>query len=649
MSVSRRSMLASGVAVAAHAAQSSRPADAQDANAPAQRRTLQSRVSLDALASGLLPREKWRPYPDASDRASWQNLAADLREQIVQRGAEALKGEWTFLPASVFLQFVRNGNRSNYERLIRSRRERLEALVLAECVEAKGRFLDEIANGIWTTCEESWWGYPAHLSGAGLPDPADPIIDLFAAEAGSLLAWTDYLIAPQLDKVHKRVGQRLRYEIDRRILTPYEKRTDFWWMGLEADRPMNNWNPWINSNCLACTLLIEKDAKRRVALAHKIVRSVDRFLDSYHADGGCDEGPGYWGHAGGSLFDNLELLRSASSGRIDLFNVPLVQEIGRYIYRAHINDDWYVNFADASAKNSLNGDLVYRYGKRIGDQNMQLLGAWAEQSKKKGFASFLRELPALFNYAEIRKAPAKQPLIRDAWLSGVQVMTARRTAGSTDGLYLAAQGGHNAESHNHNDVGNFVVFANGKPVIVDAGVETYTAKTFSSKRYEIWTMQSAYHNLPTVNGVMQAAGRSFAARNVAHKSSDQATEFSLDIGAAYPREAGIETWNRTLRLDRAKNEITVRDAFVLQKAGGRVEFTLMTPEPVSVNGGVLTLCKTVGLYFDPQKISVVVEDVPTTDSRLRAVWGERLLRVLLKSREPLPAKGEFNLTIRQNG
>ena len=83
------------------------------------------------------------------------------------------------------------------------------------------------------------------------------------------------------------------------------------------------------------------------------------------------------------------------------------------------------------------------------------------------------------------------------------------------------------------------------------------------------------------------------------------------------------------------------------KAGGRVEFTLMTPEPVSVNGGVVTLCKTVGLYFDVQKISVLVEDVPITDSRLRSVWGERLLRVLLKSKEPLPAKGEFNLTIRQ--
>ena len=100
------------------------------------------------------------------------------------------------------------------------------------------------------------------------------------------------------------------------------------------------------------------------------------------------------------------------------------------------------------------------------------------------------------------------------WLPGIQIMAARVREGSADGLYLAAQGGHNAESHNHNDVGNFIVYANGEPAIIDVGVETYTAKTFSPQRYDIWTMQSAYHNLPTVNGVMQGAGREFEARNV---------------------------------------------------------------------------------------------------------------------------------------
>ena len=81
-------------------------------------------------------------------------------------------------------------------------------------------------------------------------------------------------------------------------------------------------------------------------------------------DGGCDEGPGYWGRAGASLFDCLDLLHSAPGGALDALREPLVREIGRYICRAHIAGDWYTNFADAAARVDIAGDLVYRYGKR---------------------------------------------------------------------------------------------------------------------------------------------------------------------------------------------------------------------------------------------------------------------------------------------
>jgi hypothetical protein len=647
----RRGVLGAGAASgAAFAMQSTRSAAMQERTAPPQRRMLASKLSVEKIQAALLPPGKWKPYPAASDRTAWEALPVEFRREMIADGEAALKGSWPVLEASLLLQYVRIGNRSNYERVLAGRRERLRSLVLAECAEGKGRFLDEIANGVWTTCEESWWGYPAHLNlqkeGHGLPNAYDPSIDLFAAEAGALLAWTDYLLRPQLAKVHKMIPERLAIEVERRILTPYEKREDFWWMGLAANRPMNNWNPWINSNCLTCVLLMATDPHRRARLAYKVVTSVDRFLDSYHDDGGCDEGPGYFGHAGGSLFDNLELLFGASNGAIDFYSAPLVREIGRYIYKVNIADDWYVNFADASARVSIGGDLVYRYGKRIGDRNMQLLGAEAAQRHGLRGASLGRHLPALFNRKEIAAAPARQPLVRDVWLPGIQVMAARMKEGLRDGLYVAAQGGHNAESHNHNDVGNFIVYANGKPAIIDVGVETYTAKTFSSRRYEIWTMQSAYHNLPTVNGAMQFASAAAAARNVSHKVDDAAAEFSLDIAGAYPREAGIETWRRTIRLDRRKNEVEVRDAYVLQKDGGRVELTLMTPHEVKQTGsGELTFSGAVKVQFPPA-LTVAIEDVKTEDGRLKPVWGPVVRRVLLKA-QGLPAKGEFAVRITQ--
>ncbi len=66
---------------------------------------------------------------------------------------------------------------------------------------------------------------------------------------------------------------------------------------------------------------------------------------------------------------------------------------------------------------------------------------------------------------------------------------------------MAAKGGFNNESHNHNDVGTFSLYVNTIPVILDAGVGTYAKQTFGKDRYTIWTMQSNYHNLPMINGI----------------------------------------------------------------------------------------------------------------------------------------------------
>jgi hypothetical protein len=260
-------------------------------------------------------------------------------------------------------------------------------------------------------------------------------------------------------------------------------------------------------------------------------------------------------------------------------------------------------------------------------------------------------LPALFNLAALRKAPRSQALFRDVWLPGIQVMAARLQEGAPGGLYLAAQGGHNAESHNHNDVGNFMVYSNGLPAIIDVGVETYTAQTFSSRRYEIWTMQSAYHNLPTIDGVMQAAGREYAARDAAYRSTDAAAELALEIAGAYPKEAGVKSWKRAVRLDRVQNQVEVRDRFALARAPGEITLTLMTPCRIAeTEPGVLTLSApetpAVKVAFDSKVFRASQEEVPITDKRLQSSWGERLYRITLRARNP-GAEGDWRLRIRE--
>jgi hypothetical protein len=583
-----------------------------------------------------------RYFPARTERARWEAIPADAREAAIEQGVAALAGEWGSLPATVFLEYKREGNRSRYEAIRNVRRNRLQQLVVAEVLENRGRFLEAILNGVWLTCEETYWGLPAHLglqkAGTGLPDVEEPTVDLFAADTGSLMAWTLDLVGAKLAEASPLVTRRIAYEVRRRILDPLFERTDFGWMGLDPKRPrsVNNWNPWIVSNWLTCALLLEP-AERRARAVHKAIVTVDRFLDGYGPDGGCDEGPSYWGHAGGSFYECLELLYRASAGRLSIYGEPGIGEMARYIYRTHIDQDWYVNFADASARIQVNGPLIYGFGKRVQDPAMMRHGAYALRLGSTGRAlsgSIARQLDGLLLLEEMRKAPADAPLVWDSWMPSIGVMTARQRAGSSEGWFVAVQGGHNAESHNHNDVGNFVVFHNGKPVLIDVGVETYTAKTFSARRYEIWTMRSSYHNLPTVNGVEQGAGRKFEARKVASERTAAEARMSLSLAAAYPAEAGIREWDRTVQLDRASGVVTIRDAWRLDRADSIEQNLMLAIKPV-VSGRTVTVgAARIEL---PAGFQAQVDEIKTGDARLRPVWGEAVYRLRARAERPAAA------------
>ena len=633
---------------------------------------LSQRYPREMLERALVPRSEWHPFPTIDDRAAWEGLPQSVRAAYLAQGELAQGEEWPVLLAVRYLDYSRDGNRTRFSTPRSKRRAMLAALTVAECIENQGRFLDDVVNGIWLICEESSWCVPAHVgvqrAGYGLPDTAEPIVDLFAAETSVLLSWMDYLLGGRLDTVSPLVRPRVQREIDARILTPCMERDDFWWMGF-GSRRVNNWNPWINSNWLASALLMEADPVRRVAAVAKSARSLDRFIDPYPADGGCDEGPGYWGRAGASLLDCLELLYSATEGQVDVYAEPLVQEIGRFIYRVQIAGDYFVNFADASAVVMPPAHVVWRYGQRIGDAKMMSMGAWIAVQQdllcRKGAVESLqrvglaRLLPTLFSLDEILAADPTPPLPRDVWLPEIQVMVARDVEGSSEGLYLAAKGGHNAESHNHNDVGSFVVYVDGAPVLVDAGVETYTRKTFSAERYTIWTMRSGYHTLlPTVDGVMQAPGIEFSARGAQYSADDDQATLSLDIAGAYPPEAMLESYQRTLTLRRGQ-AVEIVDRYTLFEPAEEIVLSVLTPCEVNLDTPgqvVLSAAPTTGgrwsgkgrVTYDADRFAAAAEEILIEDERLGSVWGERLTRVVFRAANP-PQEGTWAFQIRARG
>lgn len=616
----------------------------------ASRNLLSGSYSREALDDIVIPQAKWHPYPTAEERGAWDSLPPAIRQAHLQKGEQALGYNWPVITATLLLEYARNGDRSRHSQIYKERREKLGQLAIAECMEGKGRFVDEIANGIWAICEESSWVIPAHLdklqkAGKDLPDVAEPTVDLFGAETASLLAWVIYLHGPALDKVSPLVRERVQFEMGKRILTPNLERNDFWWM----DAAMN-WNTWICSNWLTATLLIERDETKRIAAVHKIMRTLDNFLNAYPADGGCDEGPGYWGHAAGSLFDCLELFYSATNGKINIYKQPLIQNMAKYIYRVQISDHYFINFADAAPKQRLPANLIFRFGERINDPKMTAFGAFLakEQGLGKGAVggNIGHQLATFFNIHTLLPAKGQVPLLQDTWLPDIEVMAARSKPGSSEGLYIAAKGGHNNESHNHNDVGSFIIYVDGQPAIIDVGVENYTAKTFGPQRYEIWTMQSAYHNLPIINGVMQQNGREFAAKNVTYRQDKASAMLSMNIAGAYPANAEVSSWHRTLRLNRGKN-VEVTESYAFKKAPSEITLALMTPfKAVLSKPGVLTLNSNARavtgskplklfIHYDPEKLKPVMEEIELEDSKLQENWGSHLTRILFKAENPL--------------
>ena len=545
--------------------------------------------------------------PQADDSFWRDSIPQEMRQSYIQYGKQYLGKPWTVLPWTVFAENKQTGNRVNYEALCFEKRRQLAALVMAEIMEGKGRFMGDIIDGIGSFCEETWWGIPAHYPKA-VPLPELQEVDLFNAETASLIVWTRYMLEKQFDAFSPDLCQRIDREIERRILQPAVE-NDYWWKTAGM-----NWNPWICSNWLACVLICEKDEARKAEAIAQIRKATQAFIDAYPEDGGCDEGPGYWDRAAASMFEVMRLL---DFGSVE----PKIQKMAAYAYKTYIGNDYCVCFADAHENKAVQQvNIVYPFGLWLNDKTMREFGAYLGRQKgvltnpaalydKSGnFPTLGRELFFLCHINDFIAENPQEPLLKDVWLPDLQIMTARR-----GNLYVAMKGGTNGESHNHNDVGSFIVYA-PTPLFIDPAVGEYTAKTFSKDRYDVWTMQSGYHNLPQINGIDQKDGKDYAAKVVRHKEG----QLTLELAGAYPKDAAVKSWQRTVTA--MKSGLSVTEDYELRDfiAPTRLVFMALTPDALQ------------HIHYDANQLSATFEDISDKlDPLLQHMWGPKMYRIIL--------------------
>ena len=302
-----------------------------------------------------------------------------------------------------------------------------------------------------------------------------------------------------------------------------------------------------------------------------------------------------------------------------------------YIYKMYIGHDYAVNFADAHGNHAmLNINIAYPFGLYTGDKTMRQYAAYVgKQSdilthparlydKSGNWPSLARELIFLQHIQSFLKETPREPELRNVWLPDLQIMTSREP-------FVAMKGGNNGESHNHNDVGSFIVYPDNEPLLIDPGVGAYTSKTFSKQRYEIWTMQSDYHNLPRINGVSQHDGKQYAAQVISHKPG----QLTLDISKAYPKEAKVNYWKRTIKTGNGKR-VEVTEDYSLDTYEAPTQLMLMTlTAPQIDNNGIIKLGD-YRIVYDVKQLTAQSEDISTLlDPVLQQMWGNHMYRIIL--------------------
>jgi hypothetical protein len=618
------------------------------------RNLLQKNCPPDRLQQVLLSQSAFHPFPKTTDE--WKKILPDsILQHLVHNGEEALKENFPNIPATVTLDFVRNGNRTRYENILFGKRNRLWNLLLAESIEGKKRFMDAITDGIWSIAEESFWGTSAHLfiqkSGSGLPDVENPVVDLFAAETVATLSLADYFVGSKLDSISPLIRQRIYYEVNRRVFIPMQT-AKYEWMGKgDTSAKLNNWDPWIISNYLTAVLLLEKDPSKRIQYVSKGIQLTDQYINGIGEDGGCEEGPHYWNFGAACAFDVLNLLSNASNGRINIYNEKIIRNMGAYIYRTHISDYYFVDVADSHPEVYPEAITTWRFGKAVNDTNLSSFGAWL--FRKTIYSNTINptfhRTRALYDLANLRAIADDNEVFHennDTWLPDVQLMTARLP----NGLFVAAHGGNNSESHNHNDVGDFIIYAKGDPVIIDVGSGTYTSKTFSKDRYSLWFNASAYHNLPTINTQQQAEGPGYAAHDILYKKEKGQAVFSMNIEKAYPAVANINGWKR--KITAGPQIIKIDDEFRASVPIHSLTQSFMTVCDVDISkpGKIIFTTahgSTVLLEYDKSWLATK-EVLPFTteeEQGLKYTWrNQPITRILLTLQKPSQS-GSFRYTI----
>jgi len=491
------------------------------------------------------------------DRSAWDRLARHASYGgVVKEAEKLLKQPIPELTDDHYLDFSKTGSRQAWQHVSGQRHDRMRTLVLAECLENKGRFLPPIEAVVRELCKERTWVMPAHDRQLENFKGRTIDIDLGSSMLGWELATADYLLA---DRLPDEVRRLIRENVRRRIFDPYRdmvrgKRHANWWI-----TGTNNWNAVCLAGVTGAALTLLDSREERAFFVVAAEEYSKHFLEGFTPDGYCSEGVGYWVYGFGYYLLLSEAVWQATGGKVDMLANPKVAAIARYGHGIEIINGVYPAFADCSVNVHISSAMMAFIDRRFG--LAQPPGDTMIESTGTLYSAMMYSFPNSAKQATpAPKAPWKQDV--RTWFDQGGILICRPAEGSSSSFAVALKGGHNAEHHNHNDVGSYVVVVGKQAVLLDPGSEVYTARTFSNKRYESTVLNSFGHPVPVVAGQLQQTGRKAEGKVLKTDFTPEADTLVLDIASAYAVKE-LKSLRRTFVYSRnGAGSLTVTDEVV---------------------------------------------------------------------------------------
>ena len=569
----------------------------------------------------LLSERAKAPGRPISDRAAWDRLAATPEACGHVAEAEKLVGlEMPDCSEERWLEFFRSGSRRAYERPYYDRSTRVEKFVLAEALENRGRFIPEIVRYLNAICDERVWLLPAHDREKVAWERRGSKVGLFSAARALYLGRWLGIVGERLPP---ELVSRIRRLVRERVTDPFLACCRLSNADAEAYAPCHwfcsksNWNAVCCAGCAGAILALDDDRRRRAEAVEACERSLAYYLGGFKADGYNEEGPEYWNFGFGHYLYIGLAIREATDGRVDLFAGERPRLCAAFAVKCLLEPGLATSFADgAGAPRMLN----LAYCRQIWPESFPVSAT--RLPLLAGFTKgiYQSSIESEYAFRAFGQAPApvggEDVLPRRTYFKDGAVLISRLAPGSKRRFAMAVRGGGNADMHNHDDLGSYTIALDGNVLTGDPGREWYTARTFSSRRYESKYLSSYGHPVPKVNGCLQAHGEEFRVKIVSTDFADDRDAIVIDLAGAYPEKANVRKLVRTVVFERAAQAVTVTDEVELSEPGA-FEVPVVTSAEA-----VWTSAKERLFLTRERPEKVYAEEFPGLDVKVSATGGD---------------------------